>query len=119
MFGCLLMLGYLGFDGFTSTWQDRMFKGYSMSVYNQILYVQLCSACVSLTSLVAFGQVRPPRTLCRAAHIACAVPCQPYACHATNHMLPVPPLSVCPLLSVQPIGPWSVHTRQSSAGPTC
>lgn len=57
LFGCLLMVGYLGFDGFTSTWQDRMFKGYSMSVYNQILYVQLCSACVSFTSLIAFGQV--------------------------------------------------------------
>lgn len=59
LWGCLLMLGYLGFDGFTSTWQDKMFKGYSMSIYNQILFVQLCSACVSLTSLVAFGQVCP------------------------------------------------------------
>jgi solute carrier family 35 (adenosine 3'-phospho 5'-phosphosulfate transporter), member B2 len=59
LFGCLLMVGYLGFDGFTSTWQDKMFKGYSMSIYNQILYVQLCSACVSFTSLVMFGQVRP------------------------------------------------------------
>ena len=34
-----------------------MFKGFSMSIYNQILYVQLCSAAVSLTSLVVFGQV--------------------------------------------------------------
>lgn len=58
LFGCLLMMGYLGFDGFTSTWQDKMFKGFSMSIYNQILYVQLCSAGVSLVSLVMFGQVR-------------------------------------------------------------
>lgn len=57
IFGIILMVGYLGFDGFTSTWQDRMFKGYQMSVYSQILYVQACSACVSLFSLVAFGQV--------------------------------------------------------------
>jgi hypothetical protein len=52
------MVGYLGFDGFTSTWQDRMFKGYQMSVYSQILYVQAYSAGVSLISLLAFGQVR-------------------------------------------------------------
>jgi solute carrier family 35 (adenosine 3'-phospho 5'-phosphosulfate transporter), member B2 len=51
------MVGYLAFDGFTSTWQDKMFKGYEMSIYNQILYVQLCSAFVSLSSLIAFGQV--------------------------------------------------------------
>lgn len=63
----MLMIGYLGFDGFTSTWQDRMFKGYSMSVYNQILYVQLCSACVSFTSLVAFGQVCTLTTAAAAA----------------------------------------------------
>ena len=63
IFGILLMMGYLGFDGFTSTWQDKMFKGYQMSVYSQMLYVQACSAAVSLTSLVAFGQVWPPGAL--------------------------------------------------------
>jgi UAA transporter family len=52
------MVGYLGFDGFTSTWQDKMFKGYSMSIYNQILYVQLCSAGVSFFGLVSSMQVR-------------------------------------------------------------
>lgn len=59
IFGISLMLGYLGFDGFTSTWQDKMFKGYSMSIYNQILFVQLCSACVSITMLLALGQMFP------------------------------------------------------------
>lgn len=58
LFGMSLMVGYLGFDGFTSTWQDRMFKGFQMSIYNQILYVQLCSAAFSFSSLVAAGQVR-------------------------------------------------------------
>ena len=78
IFGCMLMVGYLGFDGFTSTWQDRMFKGYSMSVYNQILYVQLCSACVSFTSLVAFGQVRPT------ASLRCATMFILNSCHSTR-----------------------------------
>lgn len=72
LFGCLLMVGYLGIDGFTSTWQDKMFKGYSMSIYNQILYVQLCSACVSFTSLIMFGQVRPVRPCaCVPAFLPC------------------------------------------------
>jgi solute carrier family 35 (adenosine 3'-phospho 5'-phosphosulfate transporter), member B2 len=57
LYGLVLMLGYLGFDGFTSTWQDKMFKGFAMSIYNQILYVQMCSACVSFTMLVVSGQV--------------------------------------------------------------
>ena len=37
--GLLLMLGYLGFDGFTSTFQDKLFRGYQMETYNQMLYV--------------------------------------------------------------------------------
>ena len=48
LWGCMLMLGYLGFDGFTSTFQDRMFKGYSMTIYNQILYVTMCSSALSM-----------------------------------------------------------------------
>ena len=48
IYGLLLMLGYLGFDGFTSTFQDRLFKGYQMTTYNQILYTTLCSSVLSL-----------------------------------------------------------------------
>ena len=35
VYGMLLMAGYLGFDGFTSTFQDKLFKGYQMETYNQ------------------------------------------------------------------------------------
>lgn len=31
VYGLALMLGYLGFDGFTSTFQDKLFKGYQVS----------------------------------------------------------------------------------------
>lgn len=58
-FGALLMCGYLAFDGFTSTFQERLFKGYQMSIYNQILYVNLFSALFSLVGLVAGGQALP------------------------------------------------------------
>jgi len=47
MYGIALMLGYLGFDGFTSTFQDKLFKGYNMETYNQMLWVNFCSAVIS------------------------------------------------------------------------
>ncbi len=47
IYGIALMLGYLGFDGFTSTFQDKLFKGYQMETYNQMLWVNFCSAVIS------------------------------------------------------------------------
>lgn len=58
-YGALLMCGYLAFDGFTSTFQERLFKGYQMTIYNQILYVNLFSATFSLFGLVTGGQALP------------------------------------------------------------
>lgn len=55
--GILLMLGYLGFDGFTSTFQDKLFKGYQMTIYNQIMYVQSFSAGFSVLGLLTAGQL--------------------------------------------------------------
>lgn len=56
-FGLLLMLGYLGFDGFTSTFQEKLFSGYSMSIYNQMMYVNFCSACMSMMFVILSGKV--------------------------------------------------------------
>lgn len=47
VYGIALMLGYLGFDGFTSTFQDKLFKGYNMTTYNQMLYTTMCSSILS------------------------------------------------------------------------
>ena len=56
----VLLCRYLGFDGFTSTVQDSLFKGYNMSIHNQMLYVNAFSSLVSL-----FGEpVLPLRPLC-------------------------------------------------------
>jgi hypothetical protein len=41
------MLGYLGADGFTSTFQDKLFRGYQMSAFNQMLYVNAFSSLIS------------------------------------------------------------------------
>jgi len=51
-YGVMLMAGYLGFDGFTSTFQDKLFKGYAMETYNQMLWVTACSACLSAAWLL-------------------------------------------------------------------
>lgn len=56
-YGLVLMLGYLGFDGFTSTFQEKLFAGYQMTIYNQMLYVNMCSGLMSMGFLIAAGKV--------------------------------------------------------------
>ncbi|XVE79649.1 hypothetical protein DITRI_Ditri14bG0075100 [Diplodiscus trichospermus] len=59
VWGVSLMVGYLGFDGFTSTFQDKLFKGYDMEIHNQIFYTTLCSCVLSLTGLILQGHLVP------------------------------------------------------------
>ncbi|XP_022732214.1 UDP-galactose/UDP-glucose transporter 5B [Durio zibethinus] len=59
VWGVSLMVGYLGFDGFTSTFQDKLFKGYNMEIHNQIFYTTLCSCVLSLTGLILQGHLLP------------------------------------------------------------
>lgn len=57
--GLLYMLGYLAADGFTSTFQDKLFRGHDMSVFNQVAYTSAFSASFSLAGLVSSAQLRP------------------------------------------------------------
>ncbi|KAL1544185.1 UDP-galactose/UDP-glucose transporter 5B [Salvia divinorum] len=57
VWGVSLMLGYLGCDGFTSTFQDKLFKGYDMDIHNQIFYTTLCSCMISFTGLILQGNL--------------------------------------------------------------
>eukprot|EP01094_Clydonella_sp_ATCC50884_P011776 TRINITY_DN21607_c0_g1_i1.p1 TRINITY_DN21607_c0_g1~~TRINITY_DN21607_c0_g1_i1.p1 ORF type:complete len:342 (-),score=150.11 TRINITY_DN21607_c0_g1_i1:118-1110(-) len=57
--GLLLMAGYLSCDGFTSVFQEKLFKQYKISSYNQMLYVNLCSGIMSLLGLISAGQLMP------------------------------------------------------------
>lgn len=59
VWGVSLMIGYLGFDGFTSTFQDKLFKGYNMEIHNQIFYTTLCSCILSFTGLTLQGHLLP------------------------------------------------------------
>merc|ERR1712232_1214014 len=55
IYGLLLLLAFLACDGFTSTFQEKLFKEHKTSKYNQMLYVNGASAVVSSGSLVASG----------------------------------------------------------------
>ncbi|KAL6543847.1 UDP-galactose/UDP-glucose transporter 5B [Orobanche gracilis] len=57
VWGVSLMIGYLGCDGFTSTFQDKLFKGYDMDIHNQIFYTTLCSCIISFTGLILQGNL--------------------------------------------------------------
>ncbi|XP_075493967.1 UDP-galactose/UDP-glucose transporter 5B-like [Primulina tabacum] len=57
VWGVSLMLGYLGFDGFTSTFQDKLFRGYNMEIHNQIFYTTLCSCMLSFIGLILQGNL--------------------------------------------------------------
>merc|ERR1719198_2677536 len=52
VYGLALLLGFLAFDGFTSTFQEKLFKEHSTTKYNQMLYINLFSSITSIISLV-------------------------------------------------------------------
>mmetsp|Transcript_1167 Transcript_1167/g.2769 ORF Transcript_1167/g.2769 Transcript_1167/m.2769 type:complete len:376 (+) Transcript_1167:79-1206(+) len=46
--GLFMMVGYLAFDGLTSSWQERLFKKSNTSTWNQMLYVGLLSTVTTM-----------------------------------------------------------------------
>lgn len=67
MHGLMLLGLFLALDGFTSTFQEKLFSEYSVSKYNQMLYVNIGSACVSMTTMLLTGSVGKAFDFC-AAH---------------------------------------------------
>merc|ERR1719230_651176 len=58
-YGLLLLAGFLLLDGFTSTFQEKLFKDHVTSKYNQMLYINLGSCCISLSTLLGSGRLMP------------------------------------------------------------
>lgn len=54
-FGFGLLIVYLIFDAITSTYQERLFEKYDMTVYNQMLYINVSSASLSIAGLTLSG----------------------------------------------------------------
>lgn len=55
LFGFGLLVMYLLFDAITSTYQERLFEKYDMSVHNQMLYINVSSATLSVIGLTISG----------------------------------------------------------------
>merc|ERR1719473_2070564 len=53
--GLMLMLGYLVCDGFTSVFQEKLFSEYNVTIYNQMLWVNIFAAITSMGALLLFG----------------------------------------------------------------
>lgn len=54
-FGFGLLIAYLLFDAITSTYQEKLFEKYDMTVYNQMLYINASSATISIFGLTVSG----------------------------------------------------------------
>merc|ERR1719199_898456 len=55
--GLLLLAAFLFLDGFTSTFQEKLFKEHTTSKYNQMLYVNLGSAVISSGTIILSGRL--------------------------------------------------------------
>jgi len=65
-YGLFLLLVFLGLDGFTSTFQEKLFKQHSTTKYNQMFYVNSFSCLVSLATLLASGKAGEALGFCSA-----------------------------------------------------
>jgi adenosine 3'-phospho 5'-phosphosulfate transporter B2 len=54
-YGLFFLLIFLCLDGFTSTFQEKLFKEHATSKYNQMLYINLFSCIVSAVTLILSG----------------------------------------------------------------
>merc|ERR1719277_1891211 len=55
--GLLLLVGFLVLDGFTSTFQEKLFNEHKTTKFNQMLYVNLGSCVISSGTLIASGSL--------------------------------------------------------------
>merc|ERR1719210_1000921 len=56
-YGLMLLGGFLALDGFTSTFQEKLFKEHTTSKYNQMLYINLGSCVISSSTLILSGRL--------------------------------------------------------------
>jgi len=54
-YGLLMLVAFVALDGFTSTFQEKLFRDHLTSKYNQMLYINLVSAIITLISLLISG----------------------------------------------------------------
>merc|ERR1719401_1623251 len=55
VYGLLLLGGFLLLDGFTSTFQEKLFKEHVTSKYNQMMYINIGSCLISCSTVWISG----------------------------------------------------------------
>ncbi|CAE7872436.1 slc35b2 [Symbiodinium necroappetens] len=80
--GFLLLGGFLALDGLTSTFQEKLFKEHKTTKYNQMLYINLLSATVSLATLLARRLETELRAVCRECLCSCSTTVRQPPCAA-------------------------------------
>eukprot|EP00929_Paragymnodinium_shiwhaense_P114725 TRINITY_DN83218_c0_g1_i1.p1 TRINITY_DN83218_c0_g1~~TRINITY_DN83218_c0_g1_i1.p1 ORF type:complete len:467 (-),score=111.34 TRINITY_DN83218_c0_g1_i1:99-1499(-) len=66
VYGLMLLVAFLACDGFTSTFQELLFKEHQVSKFNQMLYVNSGSAFIALFSLLVSGMGSEAIAFCQA-----------------------------------------------------
>merc|ERR1719152_94941 len=56
-YGLMLLAVFLALDGFTSTFQEKLFKEHVTSKYNQMMYINLGSCMISSVTLLLSGSM--------------------------------------------------------------
>jgi len=56
-YGLMLLLGFLLLDGFTSTFQEKLFKEHTTTKYNQMIYINFGSCIISSATLILSGRL--------------------------------------------------------------
>mmetsp|Transcript_5370 Transcript_5370/g.15868 ORF Transcript_5370/g.15868 Transcript_5370/m.15868 type:complete len:354 (+) Transcript_5370:49-1110(+) len=64
LWGIVLLVGYLACDSFTSTMQEKLFKEDAVSKYNQMLYINVISALVTLIAALSMHAMNTARLFC-------------------------------------------------------
>jgi len=64
LLGMLYLFMFLALDGFTSTFQEKLFAEHQTSKYNQMLYINLGSAIVAVASMLGTGSYRVAWAFC-------------------------------------------------------
>jgi len=62
--GLMLLLLYLVLDGFTPSFQEKLFVDHAASKYSQMLYINFCSASVSFASLAFSDGLKTALSFC-------------------------------------------------------
>merc|ERR1719198_2400852 len=65
-YGLALLGGFLALDGFTSTFQEKLFKEHTTTKYNQMLYINLGSCVISSSTLILSGRLSNALAFCSA-----------------------------------------------------